>query len=512
MVQLLKILKEKGVLGIDQASLDRKKKGGASVYEGDGARIYKRSMYLRGGVLHFLARIDGVKSLILVSQEPIDTEFIGQRSEVEGVYFFSAELTVENSRVLHRTFPFSEPISLREKRTTIGCGDRLGLATPGQLRAVARYDVYPVFAQQSVRELTLTGRTFPEVVKDATFLVFQEGFERGYGADGDHLKSIADIDTALEAGMRMITLDLTDVMKPEPASWSPEMVESEFEKLDDNVAQHALSKYSKKIFKLAGSTINFDELEVKRCVLMYWHALEFTKEVDQHLKDKRGDQYDLEVSIDETTAPTLPSHHLFIASELQLRGVAVNSLAPRFIGEFQKGIDYIGKVAEFDEQFKVHCDISRAYGNYKVSVHSGSDKFSVYPSVGKYTEHRLHLKTAGTSWLEALRVVAQTNAPLFRTILKKAYEYFPEATKLYQVTTDLSAIRPASEVEDQALPDYLDDNNARQLLHITYGGLLNDSDVREEFFRTLNEREEEHYAAVERHIGKHLELLGVPAK
>lgn len=512
MERLLRLLKEKKLLDAEQTELDRRKKESVrSVDDGD-VRIYKRSLYRREDVLYLMARLDGEKSLVLVSHSPIHSELQGTASEVDGVHFLAAELTVANSRVLHALFAFTEPISLRERRTTIGCGDRLGLSTPGQLRAAERYDVSPVFAQQSVRELTLTGRDFPGVVKDASFLVFQEGFERGYGADGDHLKSIADIDTALEASMPMITLDLTEVMRPEPAEWSGDKVDAEFENLDDAVSQHVLEKYAEKTFKLADSSVFFDTLEAKKCALMYWEALEFTKEVDQHLKEKRGDKYDLEVSIDETTAPTLPSHHLFIASELQLRGVDVNSLAPRFVGEFQKGIDYIGKVAEFDEQFKVHCDISRAYGNYKVSIHSGSDKFSVYPSIGKYTQHRLHLKTAGTSWLEAVRVIAMTNPSLFRMMLRKAFEYFPEATKLYYVTTDLAAIRPASEVKDEELVDYLNDNNARQLLHITYGGLLKDPEVREPFFKTLNEHEDEHYATVERHIGKHLELLGVPKR
>lgn len=508
MKQLLDTLQRNGLLNADQGELDGHKAGKSPVITGDGHSIYKRSLYRKDGVLYCIVVVEGSKSLLLASDKPIETELSGTPSEVEGVHFHLADLSVENAKRLHSLFPFTAPISLRDKKTTIGCGDRLGLATAGQLHAVAQYDVYPVLAQQSIRELTLTNRDFPQVVKDATFLVFQEGFERGYGADGDHLKTLEDIDVALDAGMPMITLDLTEVMRPEPADWSEEKIDSEFDKLDDSIAQHVLEKYAGKTFKLANSTIVFESLEAKKCALMYWTALEFTKTVDEHLGEKRGDQYDLEVSIDETTTPTLPSHHLFIASELQLRGVSVNSLAPRFIGQFQKGIDYIGKVEEFDIQFRVHCDIARAYGNYKVSIHSGSDKFSVYPSIGKFTQLRLHLKTAGTSWLEAVRVIAQTNPPLFRTMLKKAFEYFPEATKLYYVTTDLDAIKDMSAVSDHDLPEYLEEVNARQLLHITYGGLLTDPEVRPEFFRTLNEHETEHYAALEKHLGKHIALLG----
>ena len=75
---------------------------------------------------------------------------------------------------------------------------------------------------------------------------------------------------------------------------------------------------------------------------MYNRAMDFAAEVDEYLKSRRGEEYDLEISIDETSAPTLPSHHLYIINELTYRNVKPNSVAPRFIGEFQKGIDYIG--------------------------------------------------------------------------------------------------------------------------------------------------------------------------
>jgi hypothetical protein len=114
-----------------------------------------------------------------------------------------------------------------------------------------------------------------------------------------------------------------------------------------------------------------------------------------------------------------------------------------------------------------------------VSIHSGSDKFSVYPPIGAHTGLRVHLKTADTSWLEAVRVIVWTNPRLFRSMLARAFACFPEASKLY---------------------------------HITYGGLLHDPEVRGEFFSTLADNEVRHYAAVERHIGRHIQLLGVPRR
>jgi hypothetical protein len=402
------------------------------------------------------------------------------------------------------------PVSLRGERTTIGCGDRLGLAGPGHIRAARDFQISPVLAQQSIRELKLTGRNYPQVVKDAAFAALEEGFDRGYGADGDHLKTLADIDVAVGAGMPMITLDLTEVMNPAPGDWSAQAVEDAFGKLPETVRSRALSDYAGKTFRLGADSLTISALEAKRCALMYWKALEFSGEVDALLRSRRGDAYDLEISIDETTTPTIPSHHLFIAAELKRRGVTVNSLAPRFVGEFQKGIDYIGDVAEFERQFIVHCEIAKAYGGYKVSIHSGSDKFSVYPAIGRHTGLRVHVKTAGTSWLEALRSASRFDPALFRAMFEAAYRYYPEALKLYHITPDLSRIPPIAGVADEDLPGYLERPESRQLLHISYGGLLTDTALGPKFFGFLTGSEEAHYGCVRDHIRRHIELLGVP--
>lgn len=512
MENIARLLIESGLDAADQTRLDALKKEIPPWIARGETRIYRRSLYVRDGSLYFVASAGMEKSLYLASRRPISPLFQGTRAHVGGLHLVKADFSPENAEHLHEVFPFTAPVSLRDKKTTIGCGDRLGLATPGHVRAATKYKVYPVLAQQSIRELTLTGRDYPHVVADATFLVFQEGYERGYGADGDHLKTIRDIDVALAAGMPMITLDLTEVMSPEPASWSADRIAAEFEKLDAGTRRHVHDEYAGRTFNLAGSTIIFTQGEAERCALMYGRALDFAREVDRHLKEKRGDRYDLEISIDETTAPTLPAHHLFIASELGRRGVAVNSLAPRFVGEFQKGIDYIGDLAEFEKQFEVHCAIAKRYGGYKISIHSGSDKFLVYPAIGRHTGLRLHLKTAGTSWLEAVRVIARTNPALFRALLGKAFACFEDATKLYHVTTNLDAIPDARDKADSELESYLNANDSRQLLHITYGGLLNDPEIRGSFFETLARNEEAHYAAVQMHMEKHLRLLGVPAR
>ena len=508
METILRIVKESGIIDADQAGLEGFKARGAQRISRDKAWIYRHSIQGRGGVLHFIGVTGEEKSLYLVGEKAVPSGFEGVSARIAGFSVLKAALSPRNAKCLHEVFPFTAPVSLRERKTTIGCGDRLGLATAGHLRAAARYDIAPVLAQQSIRELTLTGRDFPGVVADATFLVFQEGYDRGYGADGDHLKTIQDIDAALAAGMPMITLDLSDVMSAAPASWSPGKVDEEFEKLGEGARSHVLREYADKTFRPGGTEIRFSAIEAKRCALMYLRALDFSKDVDSHIRARRGDLYDLEISIDETTAPTLPEHHLFIAEELALRRVMVSSLAPRFIGEFQKGIDYIGNVDDFERQFAVHCEIAKAAGGYKISIHSGSDKFSVYPAIGRHTGMRLHLKTAGTSWLQAVLVIARVNPSLFRRMLAAAVASFAEAAKLYQVSTDLSAVPNARDLSDAELPGLLDARDPRQLLHITYGGLLNDPGIRAGIFQTLSQNEDLHYSAVEQHMEKHIRLLG----
>jgi len=508
---LLAILDRQGLSGASEAELAKRRACAFGRTDaGNGLFYYPRSFFKANGTLFFIAGTEGAKKLFMVSGSRLPAGFTGSRYSIAGLQVMEADRSYENYLAAREQLPFMAPVSLRGERTTIGCGDRLGLAGPGHIRAARAYDISPVLAQQSIRELKLTGRSYPEVVKDAAYSALEEDIDRGYGADGDHLKTLADINVAVDAGMPMITLDLTEVMNPAPGDWNDQAVEDAFGKLPETVRARVLSDYAGKTFNLGGDPLTISGVEARRCGLMYWKALEFTGEVDSLLRSRRGDAYDLEISIDETTTPTIPSHHLFIAAELKRRGVTVNSLAPRFIGEFQKGIDYIGDVAEFERQFIVHCGIAKAYGGYKISIHSGSDKFSVYPVIGRHTGLRVHVKTAGTSWLESLRASSGFDAALFRTMLEKAYQYYPDALKLYHITPDLSRIPPLAAVSDEALPGYLERPESRQLLHISYGGLLTDPELRPRFFGFLASQEEAHYGCLEDHFRKHIELLGVP--
>ncbi len=119
-------------------------------------------------------------------------------------------LSHANAAALRRALPFTAPSILSGREVTFGVGDRLGVAGPGHLRVMRVYQVFPVLAQQSVRELDLTGRDYEQVLDASTWAVFQEGYDRPWGADGDHLKSEEWVRTALRSGFTMITADVSD--------------------------------------------------------------------------------------------------------------------------------------------------------------------------------------------------------------------------------------------------------------------------------------------------------------
>ena len=479
------------------------------------AGIYPVSIHFADGAVVAMGRDEKSRFLLILaeSEDKLPAGFVGEAVKLDtGACGLVAPLSAENAAALRRHFPWCAPRSLRNERTSIGCGDRLGLATAGQLRAAKKFRLSPVLAQQSMRELTMTKRTFREVVDDATFMVFAEDYRNGYGADGDHLKNIPDIDTALDAGMPMITLDLSEVMNAAAGEWSDEEVKTAFDALPDDEQVRALNGYADKNYFLDGETVEISAADARRCAVMYNKALKFAEEVHRHLKERRGDEFDLEISIDETTTPTLPAHHLYIARELMNRGVTVSSVAPRFVGEFQKAVDYIGDVAEFDRQFKVHAKIAKAFGNYKISVHSGSDKFAVYPTVGRETQGFLHLKTAGTSWLVAVEVIAAHDPALYRDMHRYAEAHFTEMLKLYHITADLRRIPPLDTLKDAELPELIHSHpDARQLLHITYGPILT-GELRDRFFTAMHKFESAYAEALEKHFDKHFTLLGIPSK
>ncbi|MDD9266298.1 tagaturonate epimerase family protein [Paenibacillus sp. GCM10023248] len=483
--------------------------GNLSTYSAPGVKVYEASLTQVGSTSLLMVRTEAGKRIVAVGEGELFDQLNGEVTDGAKV----APLTHANRLVLNQFLPYTAPQAFGTQVATMGLGDRLGIASPGHIQTIRGKDIRPVLAQQSIRELALTGRTYEDVLDAAAYAVFQEGYKDGYGADGDHLKKEEDIEYALRLGFTMLTLDCSENIDNTIEGLSAAEVSAKYEQLPASLREHYEKRYLETPANVPGAALNYTREALQKDVLIYDAAINFMEAIYRKYIATLDRAVDFEISIDETATPTSPEAHYLVANELRDRGVKIFSMAPRFCGEFQKGIDYIGDIAQFERELASHAAIA-VHFEYKLSIHSGSDKFSVFPLIGQYTKGLFHIKTAGTNWLEAVRVVAKVNPSLYRRMHQYALEHFSEATAYYHVTTDIDAIVPLAEVSDSDLPNYMEENNARQLLHITYGLLLQAKNAdgsktfADEFFQTMAEQEEVFAEGLRKHIGRHLELLG----
>ena len=148
----------------------------------------------------------------------------------------------------------------------------------------------------------------------------------------------------------------------------------------------------------------------------------------------------------------------------------------------------------------------KALGPYKMSIHSGSDKFSVYPIVAELAGQYVHLKTAGTSYLEAVRAIAGIDPGLFREIYEFARSRYETDKATYHVSAEVAKVPPADSLADDELAAALDQFDTRQTLHVTFGSVLTADGggrFRQRILEALNRDEEAHYRVLTKHLGKH---------
>ena len=491
--------------------------------------VYWRSIAAAHHALFFLGhtgregdRLGEKKLGILYSvQSSVIDAFAGTEREVslagQALRVRICPTTYANALALHGALSFTKP-RVMGIQTSAGCGDRLGLATPGHVRAIRKTDIAPIFTQQSIREMERTHRTPEDVVSDGTWGVFQEGWRKGYGADADHLKSPADVDLCIAAGFTFYTFDPRDHVDNAAhtdllSTLAHKVTVLPWDSLADSEA--ALRKRYLRTFPVEeGYSITFTQETVLRAAAKYGKALAHVAGLYRYLAQRMGDTpFEVEVSVDETDTTTSPEEHFFIASELGRLGVRWVSLAPRYMGRFEKGVDYIGNLDSFETEVAKHAAIARCCGPYKLSIHSGSDKFSIYPIIAKYTRGLVHLKTAGTSYLEALRAIAAIDPRLFRDILDFSFERYDTDKATYHVSADPSRAPHSSDLADDELTTVLDNFHGRQMLHVTFGSVLTTQDgsgkflFRDRFFAALRSDEEAYYQVLETHFDRHLETF-----
>ena len=377
---------------------------------------------------------------------------------------------------------------------SFGFGDRIGLATPGHIAAVKGTKFAPVFAQQSVRENARTGRTPQQVVDDAKRAVESAKWDAPWGADADHLKTLEDIPPFVEEGYTFFTVDPGEHVDNAADNDSVEALKQKIAAFNwDELSMLYLSGNSEQVWG------QFDAESLMRATVKYGRAIEHAVTMFRRLSEMK-DGFDFEMSVDETDAPTTPLEHFFIASELTRAGVKFTSLAPRFIGRFEKGVDYIGDLNALDLELAKHAAVTAHFGTYKLSLHSGSDKLSVYPLLAKHWGERIHVKTAGTSYLEALRVLAKYEPDLFLKIYALGRERYETDRRTYHVSANLEKLPNTDD-----LSSLLDDFHAREVLHVTFGSALDQFGT--ELKAALVKYDDVYFEGLKAHFEKHLDLL-----
>jgi hypothetical protein len=433
-----------------------------------------------------------------------------------------APLSSGNAAVLRELVPYTRAQTLG-LRASFGFGDRIGLATPGHTLAAreAEGTILPIFAQQSIREMSRTERTATQVMDDATWGVFRTGWTLPFGADADHLKTKSDVEVTAKAGFVFFTVDPSEHVDQQADDYDRHHIEARFQDLIDRRVEGTsdlIGLYGGRTFKVDDweqrFQVTFDELLLKRAAVKYGRALAHIYGMAAHLREQMGSKpFELEISVDETAQPTSALEHLFLTLELKRHGIRIVSLAPRFVGEFEKGVDYKGDLALFEASLKQHVAIAEQFGPYKISVHSGSDKFRIYPSVGKICRGRFHVKTAGTSYLEALRVVCRVDRAFFRSVIQFARGRFEADRASYYISTELDRVPEPGDLQDGDLEKiYLDEDRGRQILHVTFGSVLTEKTdhgyrFRENIRALLRQNQQLHDEVLRNHLGKHIRYL-----
>jgi hypothetical protein len=369
---------------------------------------------------------------------------------------------------------------------SIGVGDRFAHQGAAQLCALQEAEcrgvtVVPVW-NKSFREHSIVGTKPSDTRSAADCAVKERGWKKSYYVDADHI-GLKNVDLFIDSS-NFFTLDVADYIGKAAG-------EKEIETF-----VRSMSKYLS-VFPMPGvrTTTKVTEADLLAIGRKYLYAVREAGRIYRHVAAKKGvDHFVAEVSTDEANEPQTPAQLFFILAALAHEGVKVQTIAPKFTGSFLKGTDYVGSVVafstEFEEDLVVIAHAVRTFDlprNLKLSVHSGSDKFSLYPIIHRAIKKQnagLHLKTAGTTWLEELIGLAAAGGDGLETakqIYVKAYDRIDELCKPYETVIDIDRAKlpdPRTVVSwtseeyanalrhNQKNPQY--NLHFRQLLHVGY--------------------------------------------
>ena len=407
---------------------------------------------------------------------------------------------------------------------SFGFGDRIGLATPGHVAAMleAGSGIAPIFPQQSIREMTRTSRTPSQVMGNALRGAEASGWMGIVGADADHLKTTADVDVTAAVGFTFFTIDPSGHVDQKADDYSETTLREKFATVKDEVSW--IEGYRGRSVTLStGTSVELTEAACVRAAVKYGRAINQAVSLADYIcsvQTAAGREHEIELSVDETDQPTTLAEHYIIADQCLSRGMKLVSLAPRFIGDFEKGVDFKGDLAALDKSLAEHAAIAKLLGPYKLSLHSGSDKLSMYASLARATGGCFHVKTAGTSYLEALRCVARHDAALFRRLIDFARERYDTDKATYHVSATLASAPTTAECPDvvELEKHYLErwcdvpagrgfTNLGRQILHCTFGSTLTNPELGPLVKNLLAAHVDTYTDILHEHFVRHLQAL-----
>jgi hypothetical protein len=369
---------------------------------------------------------------------------------------------------------------------SFGVGDRFGHQGKAQLAAIIKVkqqgiNITPVW-NKSNREHTIIGTKHSDTRREADKAVKACGWNEPYFVDADHI-GLGNVDKFIESS-DFFTLDVADFIG-KPA--------------DKAKVESFIKKHKKYIGSLSidgiDEPLEITEERIKGIANKSLLAAQEAGKIYRHIAAAKGeDNFITEVSMDETDQPQTPVEMLFILAAIAAEGVPAQTIAPKFTGRFNKGVDYVGDIAQFAKEFEEDLAVVAFAvkefglpGNLKLSIHSGSDKFSIYRPMKeamKKFDAGLHIKTAGTTWLEeliGLAVAGGEGLVIAKEIYAAALKRMDELCGPYATVIDINPAKLPSTQEinkwdgqqfaaalrhDQACPGF--NPNLRQLLHVGY--------------------------------------------
>jgi hypothetical protein len=369
---------------------------------------------------------------------------------------------------------------------SIGLGDRFGHQGIAQLKAIIEagkkgFEITPVW-NKSNREHVTIGTEPEDVRKEADTVTKSLGFSKQYFVDADHI-NFDTADRFIESS-DFFTIDVASYIGKKPK--------------DHEITEFLASseKYSGEL-KIPGikQQYKITKTQIMQIAEKYLFAANKAWEIFRKIEKAKGSgNFVTEVSMDEVTDPQTPIELFFILKMLSLENIPVQTIAPKFSGRFNKGVDYVGDpkkfALEFESDLMVIDFAVKEFGlpeNLKMSIHSGSDKFAVYPHIGRIIKKHnkgIHLKTAGTTWLEEVTGLALSGGEALdfvKSIYSKSLEKIDELCTPYAdvIDIDRSSLPSKDEVStwdnikfadsirhDQGNKFY--NPNMRQLIHVAY--------------------------------------------